>query len=69
MKNVNIYFRIFLFYFAFYLARFATALLLPLLLLRFNLNVNLHEMNQLSRQRQSGQRENATRRMRNALRC
>lgn len=68
MKNVNIYFRIFLFYFAFYLARFATALLL-LLLLRFNLNVNLHEMNQLSRQRQSGQRENATRRMRNALRC
>lgn len=65
MKNVNIYFRIFLFYFAFYLALFATALLL----LRFNLNVNLHEMNQLSRQRQSGQRENATRRMRNALRC
>lgn len=68
MKNVNIYFRIFLFYFAFYLARFAAALLL-LLLLRFNLNVNLHEMNQLSRQRQSGQRENATRRMRNTLRC
>lgn len=68
MKNVNIYFRIFLFYFAFYLALFAAALL-PLLLLRFNLNVNLHEMNQLSRQRQSGQRENATRRMRNALRC
>lgn len=68
MKNVNIYFRIFLFYFAFYLALFATALL-ALLLLRFNLNVNLHEMNQLSRQRQSGQRENATRRMRNALRC
>lgn len=68
MKNVNIYFRIFLFYFAFYLALFAAALL-ALLLLRFNLNVNLHEMNQLSRQRQSGQRENATRRMRNALRC